>query len=85
MFFVCLFVNHVKTTERIKMGLRPYDAKSSVDGHRLLYFRFHIPFPIIFLNNYHPYIFPPIKTLDTHITVAMETYVELLLIHYHYV
>ena len=35
--FVCLFVNHVKTTERINMGLRPYNAKSFVDGHRLFF------------------------------------------------
>ena len=34
MFLVCLFVNHVKTTEHINMGLRPHDAKSSaVAGH----------------------------------------------------
>ena len=39
----CLFVNHVKSTERINMGLRPYDAKSSVDGHRLL---FWIPYTL---------------------------------------
>ena len=32
-FFVCLFVNHMKTTECINMGLQPYDVKSSVDGH----------------------------------------------------
>ena len=31
-----LFVNHVKITEHIDMGLRPYDAKSFVDGHTLL-------------------------------------------------
>ena len=28
----------LKTTERINMGLGPYGAKSSVDGHRLLHF-----------------------------------------------
>ena len=65
-----LFVNHVKTTKRINKGLRPYDAKSSVDGH--------IPFPILFLINFHSYIFPPIKTEDNHITVTMETYVAFL-------
>ena len=32
--FFCLFVNHVKTTERINMGLRPNDAKLFLDGHR---------------------------------------------------
>ena len=53
-----LFVNHVKTTERIDMGLRPYDAKSFVDA--IGYFR--KPFPILFLINFHPYIFPPRKT-----------------------
>ena len=58
----CLFVNHVKTTERINKGLRPYDAKSFVDGHTLLSFGFHIPFPILFLINFHSYFFPPIKT-----------------------
>ena len=36
-----LFVNQVKTTERINMGLRPYDAKSSVGRHRLF---FYIPY-----------------------------------------
>ena len=35
-------VNHVKTTERTNMGLRLYDVKSSVDGHRLLFFIPHI-------------------------------------------
>ena len=73
--FVCLFVNHVKTTERINMGARTYDAKSFVDGHRLLFFGFHIPFPILFSINFHLHFFPPIKTKDTHITVGMETYV----------
>ena len=70
-----MFFNHVKTTERINMVQRPYDAKSSVDGHRLLFFKFHIPFPIVFLINVHPNIFPPIKTKDPRITVDMETYV----------
>ena len=71
-----LFVNHVKTIERINMGLWPYDAKLSVDCHRLLFFfGFYIPFPIFLLINIHQQIFPPIKTEDTHITVAMETYV----------
>ena len=35
--FFFLFVNHLKTTERINMGLRSHDAKSFVDGHRLLF------------------------------------------------
>ena len=61
------FVNRVKTTERINMGFRPYDAKSFVDGHRLLFifiylFLFHISFLILFLINFHPHICPPIKT-----------------------
>ena len=55
------------------MGLQPYDAKSSVDSYRLLFL--DIPYPILFLINFHPYIFPPIKTTDTSIPVAMETYV----------
>ena len=78
------FVDYVKTTERINMGLRPKDAKSSIDGRRLLwfFFGFRVPFPSILLINCHPYIFPLIKTKDIHITVAMETYVELLLIHF---
>ena len=36
-FFFFLFVNHVKTTEPINMGLRPHNAKSFEDGHRLLF------------------------------------------------
>ena len=36
------------------------------------FFGFHIPFPILLLINFHSYIFPPIKTKDTHNTVAME-------------
>ena len=32
----------------------------------------------------YKYIFLPLKTLDTHITVAMETYAELSLIHFPY-
>ena len=60
MFF--LFVNHVKTNERINMELGPYDAKSMVNGHKLHFcFGFHITFPILFMINFHPYIFPPIK------------------------
>ena len=51
-----LFFNHVKTTERINMGLRPYDTKSFVDGHRLPFFFILI----LFLINFRPYIFPPI-------------------------
>ena len=78
--FFFLFVNHVKTTEHINMGLRPYDAKSFVDGHRLLFFfLFHIPFPILFLISFHLYISPPIKPTKTSITIAMETYVVICL------
>ena len=60
MFF--LFFNHVIITKPINMGLRPYGVKSFVDGRRLLCFGFHIPFPILFLINFHSYIFQPIKT-----------------------
>ena len=38
-------------------------------------FGFHVPFPILLLINFHPYIFTSIKTKGTHLTVAMETYV----------
>ena len=56
-YFFFLFVNHVKTTERIKMGLQPYDAKSSLEGHRLL---FKIPhFIIEYLSSIY---FPTHKT-----------------------
>ena len=68
---IFLFVNDVKTTEPMNMGLRPYDAKSFVDGRRL-FFLFHIPFPILFLINFHSYI------TNTSVTVAMETYVVFL-------
>ena len=60
-FIYLFFVNHVKTNERINMELRPYNAKSFVDGQRLFFFKFHIPFPILSVINFHPYIFPPIQ------------------------
>ena len=62
MFFLCLFVNHVKTTEGMNMGIRQNDAKSFEDGYKLHFILFHIPFLILFLINYHPYIFLSIKT-----------------------
>jgi hypothetical protein len=81
---VCLFDNDVKAIERISMGLRPYDGKSFVDGHRLLFiffiFGFHVPFSILFVIIFHPCIFLPIKAKYT-----METYVVLFwtkLLHY---
>ena len=63
------------------MGLRPR-VKSAV-GY-FIYFLFRIPFPILLLINFHPYMFPLIKTKYIPITVAMETYVELLLIFFVY-
>ena len=79
-----MFANHVKTSERINMGFRPLDAKSSVDGHRLHLCVFRIIFPILLLINFQPNIFPPMKTKDTHIAVVKETHVELVLIHFLY-
>ena len=39
-----IFVNHVTTTEPINMGLRPYDAKSFLDGHSYVFFLFFLYF-----------------------------------------
>ena len=63
----------MKTTKRIHMGLLPYDAKSFEDGGSNAFF--------LFLINFHPYIFLPIETKDTHVTVAMETYVVIFFKH----
>ena len=73
--FFFLFFNYVKTTEFINMGLWPYDAELFVDGHRLLFFGLHIPFPILFLISFNPHMFPPIKPTNMSVTVAMKTYV----------
>ena len=74
------FFDHVKTTERINMELRPYDTKSFVGRHRLLFFfGFHIPSPFLSLLALIHIFFPPIKPTCTSITVAMKTYVVIFL------
>ena len=73
---ICSFVNHVKTTKCINIEINAKLLLFFFFIFFFFFFFFAYTLPHLFLINFHPRIFFPIKKpTNITVTVAMKTYV----------